>query len=361
MDWRSDINSAAAAALHDMAVIQTSKPRAWAYGQAASTVRTLDTQLDRLAGSGTLPKIPHIGPASSRIIFEVLESGRSDTVERAIDESGRRRDVEQRRAWRANFLSRAAALTALDERGTGLRAHHRSDFQMHSTWSDGRQTLEDIVEGCLARGYTHAAVTDHSGGLPIARGLPPERMRAQGLEIQRINKAYEGRFRLLQGVEANIGADGTVDVDLTDRLQLDLVVAAPHSGLRTDDPQTTRMVAVVRTRGVHILGHPRGRKYGARPGIAAEWREVFAAAAENGVAIEIDGDPSRQDVDFELAHMAVESGCLLALDSDAHAVDELAYVDLALAHAALAEVPADRVINTWPLDRLLEWMDARRG
>lgn len=362
MFTRMDTNAAVAAALQDMAWIQTSKPREWAYQQAAGAIRMIEFQIDAfLQADGTLPKIPYIGPASTRIISEVLASGRSDTVEQAIEASGRRTEIEQKRSWRVNFLSRAAALEVLRKKGRRLVANYKADFQMHSTWSDGSQTLEDIVTGCLARGYTHTAVTDHSGGLPVAKGLPPERLAAQAVAIANVNREYAGRFRLLQGVEANIRADGTVDVEPADRARLDLVVAAPHSGLRTAEPQTTRMVTTVSTPGVHILGHPRGRKYGARRGIIADWDQVFAAAAEHEVAIEIDGDPSRQDLDFDLVRQAVAAGCLIALDSDAHRVEELAYVEIATAHAALAQVSPARVVNCWPLDRLLAWADRRRG
>jgi histidinol phosphatase-like PHP family hydrolase len=109
---------------------------------------------------------------------------------------------------------------------------------------------------------------------------------------------------------------------------------------------------------VHILGHPRGRMYGSRPGVAADWRAVFAAAAEAGVASEIDGDPARQDVDYLLAADAVDAGCLFALDSDAHGPRDWRSVETAMAHARLAGVPRDRIINTWPLDKLLDWAKA---
>jgi histidinol phosphatase-like PHP family hydrolase len=230
---------------------------------------------------------------------------------------------------------------------------------MHSTWSDGRQTLQAIIETALARGYEYSAVTDHSYGLPIAHGVSMADLARQHREIDRLNRRYKGRFRLLKGIEANIRADGTVDMTPAELRRLEIVVAAPHSALRSAAPQTHRMVAAVSTPGVHILGHPRGRKYGARPGVTADWGEVFAAAARSGVAIEIDGDPSRQDVDFELARRAVRAGCLLALDSDAHSVEELQYAETAIAHARLAAVPRDRVINCWPLDRLLSWASAR--
>jgi histidinol phosphatase-like PHP family hydrolase len=120
------------------------------------------------------------------------------------------------------------------------------------------------------------------------------------------------------------------------------------------------MVAAVQMPGVHILGHPRGRMFSSRPGVSADWDRVFEAAAESRVAIEIDGDPSRQDIDFELAKRAVKAGCLFALDSDAHSSDQLDYTDTAIAHARLAGVPKTRVINTWPVEKLLDWAQQRR-
>jgi putative hydrolase len=144
--------------------------------------------------------------------------------------------------------------------------------------------------------------------------------------------------------------------------RLEIVVAAPHSVLRSEEDQTARMIAAVSSPHVHILGHPRGRMFGSRPGVAADWNRVFAAAKRSNVAIEIDGDPSRQDLDYELARRAVDAGCLFALDSDAHSTGELPrYAQTAIAHARLAGVPAERVINCWPLERLLEWAKQRRA
>src|SRR5262249_35355984 len=152
-------------------------------------------------------------------------------------------------------------------------------------------------------------VTDHSYGLPIARGVPMEQLAQQHREIDALNRKYRGRFRLIKGIEANILADGTVDMRPDELALLELVVAAPHSSLRVATDQTLRMVTAVRTAGVHILGHPRGRKYGSRPGVTADWDRVFVAAKQAQVAIEVDGDPSRQDLDYELAKRAVDAGC----------------------------------------------------
>ncbi len=353
----ADVNAAVAGALRDMSDIQTTPARQWGYKQAAAAIRELEVAVTTLvATDGTLGRIPRIGPASSRIVLEMLASGRSETVESAVDESGRRAQIEQRRAWRVGFLSRAAVGEVL---ALGTLPASQGDLQMHSTWSDGQDSLAAMAAGCIERGYHYAAITDHSGGLPVAHGLSDERLAAQAEELERVNETCTGRFRFLRGVEANIGADGTVDVSADRRRQLDIVVAAPHSGLRSATPQTARMLGAVETPGVHVLGHPRGRKYGQRAGILADWPRIFAAAATLGVAVEIDGDPSRQDLDAGLAQQALTAGCLFALDSDAHAVDQLGYADIARAHAVLAGIPAERIVNCWPLERLLAWA-ARR-
>jgi histidinol phosphatase-like PHP family hydrolase len=196
--------------------------------------------------------------------------------------------------------------------------------------------------------------------LPIAGGMSREAMRQQQQEIDRINRKYGSSFRLLKGAEANILADGQLDLTPEDRRGLDIVVAAPHSRLRRADDQTPRMLAAVSAPGVHVLGHPRGRMFGSRAGVLADWKRVFARAAERRVAIEIDGDPARQDVDFVLAADALRAGCLFALDSDAHSIAELRYAETAIAHARLAGIPTSRIINCWKIDRLLEWAAERQ-
>jgi len=359
-----DLNGKIAALLRDFAAIQTSKQSMWGYKRAASAILALEEPIESLLQpDGTLRKIPNVGPSSTRIILEVLKTGTSETIERAIEESGQGVDIEKRRELRGHFLSRAQVLEALRNkklRGPAL-ADYRGDLQMHSTWSDGSQTLEEIVEAGIERGYQFCAVTDHSYGLPIARGVSMHRLFEQHRAIDALNAQYRGRFRLIKGIEANIRADGSVDMTQQELRQLELVVAAPHSALRTTGDQTKRMVNAVKAPGVHILGHPRGRKYGSRPGVTADWDRVFEAALKANVAIEIDGDPSRQDVDYELAARAREAGCLFALDSDAHATAELSYAETAIAHARLAGIPKERVINCWPTDRLLDWLATANG
>jgi histidinol phosphatase-like PHP family hydrolase len=360
----TSINGQIAALLRDLAAVQKAQQSQWGYKRAAAAILDLDEPVTNyLRADGTLRKIPHIGPKSEQVILEVLRTGKSPTVEAAVATSGKSRDIAKRRGLRGNFLSRAEVLAALrNKRLDGpSREDYRGDLQMHSVWSDGGQTFEEIVEAALARGYRYCAVTDHSYGLTIAHGVSMKDLVKQQKAIDRVNRGYRDRFRLIKGIEANIRADGSVDMTPNELAQLELVVAAPHSVLRTEADQTARMIAAVRTPGVHILGHPRGRMYGSRPGVAADWDAVFEAAAEAGVAVEIDGDPSRQDIDYALARRAVAAGCLFALDSDAHATDELSNADIAIAHARLAGVPTDRVINCWPIERLMAWLEKRRA
>jgi putative hydrolase len=356
-----DVNGIIAALLRDLATVQISPQRRWGYTRAAAAIRTLEAPVQTyLRQDGTLERIRHIGPSSARVILEVLASGQSQTVEQAVAASGRRAEVEKSRALRTNFLTRSQVIATLRDPvpGAVTLRDYRGDLQMHSVWSDGTQTIEAIVESGLERGYQYCAITDHSYGLPIAGGLSMSSIVEQHVEIDRLNERHRGSFRLLKGIEANIGPDGALDLQPDELRRLELVVAAPHAALRQAADQTERMLRAVRTPGVHILGHPRGRMYGSRPGVAADWPRVFEEAARHQVAIEVDGDPARQDVDHDLARLALDAGCLLALDSDAHGAADLEYAETAIAHARLARVPAERVINCWAVDGLLEW--ARR-
>ncbi len=362
----ADTNGTIAALLRDMASVQKSTQSKWGYKRAAAAILGLDEPIESyLLPDGTLRKIPNIGPSSTRIILEVLRTGTSPTVERAVAECPAPsivEKVESGRGLRKNFLSRAQVAAALrDARLTGPQlTDYRGDLQMHSVWSDGSDSLAEIIEGCLARSYEYCAITDHSYGLPIARGVSMADLARQHHEIDRLNRSYGRRFTMLKGIEANIRADGHLDMTEEEIMLMDIVVASPHSALRSDGDQTKRMVTAATLRGVHILGHPRGRMFGSRPGVNANWDEVFAAAAQSGVAIEIDGDPSRQDVDHELARPAVRAGCLFALDSDAHSTGELLYAETAVAHARLAGVPVERVANCWPLEKLRDWIQVRK-
>ena len=315
----------------------------------------LDRQITPLVEANLLRGIPGIGPTTERIARELVCDGSSAFVERAVADAGKSREIAALRDCRRGFLSHAAVREVLSRRGAPSRDKYRGDFQMHSVWSDGAETLESIAEACAARGYVCAGITDHSYGLKVARGMSMEQVTQQHAAIDDINARYKGRFRLFKGIEANIGPDGSLDLEPQELRRFEFVVAAPHSMLRKATDQTRRMVRAVSQAGVCILGHPQGRRFNMRPGVSANWDAVFDVAARRGVAIEIDGTPHRQDVHYELAARALAAGCIFALDSDAHAHEELAYVDVAIAHARLAGIPQERIVNYWSEKRFLEW------
>jgi histidinol phosphatase-like PHP family hydrolase len=350
-----DVNLELGGLLLDMAALAGNSQRAWGYQRAAKAVFRLDRHVTPLIEANTFKAVPGIGPTTDRIAREMIYDGTSAFVEEAIRAAGKEEAIAKLRAFRQHFISRATMEEVLARRGCPSRSRYRGDFQMHSVWSDGSETLESVVEACLARGYQCAGMTDHSYGLPIAGGMSMAQVAEQHAAIDALNRSYKGRFRMFKGIETNIRTDGTVDMEPEELRLFEFVVASPHSVLRKTVDQTPRMVGAVSQPGVCILGHPQGRRFNVRPGVTAEWDQVFAAAAKREVAIEIDGSWDRQDVHYELAARALEHGCLFALDSDAHSNPELNFVDIAIAHAKLAGIPQERIVNYWSEKKFLEW------
>ena len=357
-----DFNMLVSGLLDDMASIQTSMYARRAYERSARSVALMPRPLPEISAA-ELALSPHMGKSAMRVVREALASAGSSTVTKALAASGRAADIARRRALREGFLSLAVARQVLDRAMPGAigRKHYVADFQMHSLWSDGAHSIAEMALGCSERGYTHFAVTDHSRGLTIARGLSAEAIAKQHREIDALNDSLDGRLRVLKGIEANILADGSLDVSADEMRRCDIVLAAPHSRLDEPGDQTDRLLAVVKTPGVHVLAHPSGRKFGKRAGLNVRWDRVFKEAALRDVAIELDGDPSRQDLGYPLVCQALEAGCVFAIDSDAHAAGELIFSEIALAHARLAGVPPARVINGWPLKKLLTWLARPRA
>ncbi len=361
MSLSDDVNLQLGGLLLDMAFLSGDSQRGWGYKRAAKAVFRIDRQITPLVEANTFRGVPGIGPTTDRIARELIQEGTSAFVERAVREAGKVDQVAALHALRRHFLSRAAVHEILARPaarlypGAPTRAKYRGDFQMHSVWSDGAETLDSIVEACLARRQRCAGITDHSYGLPIAGGMTMAQVTEQHAAIDALNAKYGRRFRLFKGIEANIRADGTVDMEPDELRRFEFVVASPHSLLRKTIDQTDRMTGAVSQPGVCILGHPQGRRFNVRPGVSADWDAVFAIAARRQVAIEIDGSWDRQDVHYELAARALGHGCLFALDSDAHSHPELDFIDISIAHARLAGIPQDRIVNYWPNARFLEW------
>jgi putative hydrolase len=258
---------------------------------------------------------------------------------------------------RRGFMTMSEARRILAEHPSAPRA--RADLQMHSTWSDGRVSIEEMVARSKAIGREFVAITDHSVGLPIARGMDEPTLLRQGAEIDNLNATGDGP-RILRSIEMNLSPEGEGDMDPAVLAGLDLVLGAFHSALRRTEDQTDRYLAAVRNPTVHVLAHPRGRRWGTRPGLRADWPRVFAAAAEAGTALEIDAFPDRQDLQVELLEVARDAGGWISIGSDAHSPDELDHLELGEAAAIRAGIPEDRILNLRSADEVVVWAAAKR-
>jgi len=266
----------------------------------------------------------------------------------------------RQRDTRAGYLSRAAVTETLRDGPEELRPQRlRGAFHWHTRDSDGKATLETMARACRRRGFAWSTVTDHSRGLEVASGLDREGLRLQRGRIETWNNRHGEEHRIFQGLEVEVLTDGALDVPKGERLEVDCVAAAVHSRFDPDRDQTDRLVRAVATPGVHVLAHPRGRHFHHRQGLKARWERVFEACSDRGVAVEINGFPRRQDLDVDLARLAVAAGCDIILASDAHAVPHLEFDTYAAAIAMRAGVPRERIVNILHADELEVWLADR--
>ena len=298
---------------------------------------------DMLVRGQSLTELAGIGPYLNKQIIDWLRH--PPEVEKVIPEI------------RQNFLTLAEARTFRSEYPE--RFHEiRGDLQMHTLWSDGSGSIQDMAESARARGYSYIAITDHSKGLKIAGGIDEEQLAKQGEEIAAINESMRrnaGGFRVLRSVELNLSPTGGGDMDRAALDQLDLVLGCFHSALRRKEDQTERYLAALHNPSIHILGHPRGRIYNFRLGLSADWARVFALAAELDKAVEIDCYPDRQDLSIDLLAIAKKEGCLISMGTDSHGPSQLEFIELGVAAALRAKLDPKRILNYMPTDRLLEW------
>jgi DNA polymerase (family 10) len=237
-----------------------------------------------------------------------------------------------------------------------------SELHSHSTWSDGRATILEMAQAAKARGYGVLAVTDHTSGLGIVGGLAPQDLARQRAEIHAVQRQVGPELRLLQGVELEIRADGSLDYPDEVLASLDIVVASLHMSLRQPRQQITqRLLNAIRNPHVDIIGHPTGRLIPDREGADLDMDAILAAAAETGVALEINANPHRLDLDDIYARRAVEMGIPISINTDAHHPDQFGYSRFGLATARRGWVPPERVINTWSPDKLGAWLAGRGG
>lgn len=310
--------------------------RVMAYRNAADIVEALsDAQREGLGRVNAWQSLPGIGPKTAAVIAEVW-AGREPRVLTEL-RSG-----------------------AADLGGGEIRAALRGDLHLHSNWSDGSAPIAEMMATAKELGHEYCALTDHSPRLRVANGLSPERLREQLDVIDELRERF-APMRILTGIEVDILDDGALDQEpeLLDRL--DIVVASVHSKLKMDAAaMTRRMVGAVRNTRVDVLGHCTGRLVEGNRGLRAESdfdaEKVFAACQENGVAVEINSRPERRDPPTRLLTMALEIGCHFSIDTDAHAPGQLDFLGYGAQRALDNAVPADRIINTWPVDKLLEWV-----
>jgi putative hydrolase len=288
-----------------------------------------------------LRKLPGIGASTAEVIEAALQGRTPDRLAKLERETG----------------------GPLVQGGAELRSKLRGDLHSHSDWSDGGSPIEEMAFTAIELGHDYLVLTDHSPRLTVANGLSVARLTRQLGVVEAINEhlgSGAGTFRLLKGIEVDILDDGSLDQTEEMLGKLDLRVASVHSKLRMDKaPMTKRMVNAVHNPFVNVLGHCTGRLVTGNRGIRKQSEfdaaEVFGACLETGTAVEINSRPERRDPPTRLLEQAIEMGCLFSIDSDAHAPGQLDFLSYGCARAEELGLEPDRIVNTWPAEKLLEW------
>jgi putative hydrolase len=305
--------------------------RAKAFSAAAWSLAIERPDIEALHRSNELTQLEGVGPGIAKVLAEVVETGKSRYLDRL------REQMKQ---------------PAREDESTLDFAHYQGDIHSHSNWSDGKATMLEMARGAEAMGYHYLGVTDHSPRIKVVNGLDAERLLAQSREMADVQAQVPG-VALLQGIEVDILEDGALDLpDMVLEL-LDIVVASPHVKLRQEPAaMTERMLQAVSHPHVDVIGHPTGRRPGSREGATYDFEAVFKEAARHHVALEIDCDPARMDLSPEMARLALHLGCNFALDADAHAPAEFAYVPMGMWMARRGGIPQDRILNFRSLEDL---------
>jgi putative hydrolase len=294
-----------------------------------------DGRLKALAASGRLTDLPGVGEKTASVINEALE-GRTPAY---------LSDLE------------AAPQPALSPEAAAYRQILKGDCHSHSDWSDGGSSIREMAEAALGLGHSYLVLTDHSPRLTVAHGLDSKRLADQLRVVRGLNEELKP-FRILTGIEVDILEDGALDQEEELLADLDLVVASVHSKLSMEARfMTRRMIAAIESPHTDILGHCTGRKLvgrGRKPS-TFDADAVFGACAATATAVEINSRPERRDPPPDLLGRAVALGCLVSIDTDAHAPGQLEWLGLGCSQAAEVSVPPERIVNSWELDRILAW------
>jgi DNA polymerase (family 10) len=251
-------------------------------------------------------------------------------------------------------LAKAQALPVLIE-----ARDIRGDLHDHTTWSDGTRSIEQMARGAAERGLTYLSISDHSSGRAVGNGLSVERLREQIREVRAVADSFG--VRLLCSSEVDIRADGSLDYPDEVLSELDIVVASIHSGFSGDkEKQTKRLLRAIENPYVNVIGHPTGVLIEERVGYEFDVDAVFRAAAKYGTALEINSNPARLDLSASLARRAKESGCTIAIDTDAHSIEDFDNLRFGVGTARRAGLAAGDVLNARPLEGVLDFVAAKR-
>jgi len=306
-----------------------------AFRHAASSIEDLaDDDMAAMTLAG-LQKIPQVGKTSAQVIAEAL-AGRTPAYLEKLE---------------------SIELAPLSDGAARLFDQLQGDCHSHSDWSDGGSPIREMAEAARDLGHAYWALTDHSPRLTVAHGLNAERLRAQLDIVEHLNEEL-APFRILSGIEVDILEDGALDQDEELLAQLDVVVASVHSKLRMDAPEmTARMLRAIESPHTDILGHCTGRIVvgRGRPPSTFDAEAVFEACARTGTAVEINSRPERLDPPEDLLSLALSLGCVMVVDTDAHAPGQLEWQRFGCEQAAATGVPEDRIMNARPLHELLAW------
>lgn len=309
--------------------------RVRAFRNAAAVVRALpDAEFEERSRRGTLRGLAGIGPVTAEVIAEAVAGATPAYLQRLEVEAG-----------------------PVADDALALRRALRGDCHVHSDWSDGGSPIAEMAQTAIALGHEYIALTDHSPRLTVARGLSAERLREQLDVVRDINEGL-APFRILTGIEVDILEDGSLDQEPDLLAQLDVVVASVHSKLRMPKAEMTpRLLTAIHNPHMDVLGHCTGRIVvgRGRPESEFDADAVFAQCREHDVAVEINSRPERLDPPTRLLKLAVESGCRLAVDTDAHAPGQLEWQLRGCERAAGCGVSAEMVVNTMPADELVRW------
>ncbi len=232
----------------------------------------------------------------------------------------------------------------------------KGDLHMHTTWSDGAFSIEEMVQACIARGYQYMAITDHSQYLKVANGLTKERLLQQGEEIEKLRAKYRD-ITILRGIEMDILPDAALDFDDEVLAQLDFVIGAIHSSFSQDrETIMKRLRAAIENNHVTMIAHPTGRLIGRREGYDVDTDMLIQLAKETGTVLELNANPNRLDLSAELLKKAQDAGVKIAINTDAHTLDMLEHIEIGVAAARKGWIQKDTVLNAWETDKLLAYI-----